>query len=303
MYAIILVTIFLISLLYTYFRGKERLKLSRQLFDHSTFLGPINMFMTGFSRLPAQPFYAVEDFPELKPLQDNWQIIRDEAVALQNQIKAAQSNNDAGFNTFFKRGWKRFYLKWYQDSHPSAQQLCPKTVAILEKIPSVKAAMFAELPSGSYLGKHRDPYAGSLRYHLGLMTPNDERCFIDVDGQKYAWRDGQSVVFDETYIHYAENATDQNRIIFFADVERPLKSRLMEKFNHWFGKNVMTAASSPNDASDRTGGLNKAFCYVYQIRLKAKALKKSNRQLYYVLKWVLMLGIFFLIFIRPYVFK
>src|SRR5574343_325554 len=148
MYAIILVTIFLISLLYTYFRGKERLKLSRQLFDHSTFLGPINMFMKGFSRLPAQPFYAVEDFPELKPLQDNWQIIRDEAVALQNQIKAAQSNNDAGFNTFFKRGWKRFYLKWYQDSHPSAQQLCPKTVAILEKIPSVKAAMFAELPSG-----------------------------------------------------------------------------------------------------------------------------------------------------------
>jgi beta-hydroxylase len=62
MYAIIIVTIFVISLLYTYFRGKERLKLSRQLFDHSTFLGPVNMFMTGFSRLPAQPFYPVEDF-------------------------------------------------------------------------------------------------------------------------------------------------------------------------------------------------------------------------------------------------
>lgn len=65
----------------------------------------------------------------------------------------------------------------------------------------------------------------------------------------------------------------------------------------------MTAASSPNDTNDQTGGLNKAFAYVYQIRLKAKALKKFNRQLYYVLKWVLMLGIFFLIFIRPYVFK
>ncbi len=46
----------------------------------------------------------------------------------------------------------------------------------------------------------------------------------------------QSVVFDETYIHYAENNTDQNRIIFFADVERPLKTRFMERFNHWFGK-------------------------------------------------------------------
>jgi len=43
------------------------------------------------------------------------------------------------------------------------------------------------------------------------------------------------------------------------------------------------------------------FAYVYQTRLKAKALKKTNRQLYYVLKWFLMLGIFFLIFIRPYI--
>jgi beta-hydroxylase len=28
---------------------------------------------------------------------------------------------------------------------------------------------------------------------------------FDVDGQRYSWRDGESVVFDETYIHYAEN--------------------------------------------------------------------------------------------------
>jgi beta-hydroxylase len=64
----------------------------------------------------------------------------------------------------------------------------------------------------------------------------------------------------------------------------------------------MTAASSPNETGDKTGGLNKVFGTVYQGRLKAKALKKTNRQLYYFLKWFLMLGIFFLIFVRPYVF-
>lgn len=131
MYAVIIVAVFLLSFLYTYYRGKERLKASRQLFDHSTFLAPVNMFMTGFSKLPNQPFFDVAQFPELKPLQDNWQVIREEAIQLQSQIKAAEKNNDAGFNTFFKRGWKRFYLKWYQDSHPSAQQLWPKTVALL----------------------------------------------------------------------------------------------------------------------------------------------------------------------------
>ena len=60
----------------------------------------------------------------------------------------------------------------------------------------------------------------------------------------------------------------------------------------------MTAASSPNEAGDQTGGLNKVFGYVYQIRIKAKALKAKNRQLYYFLKWFIMLGLFFLIFIR-----
>ncbi|EXB86597.1 aspartyl/Asparaginyl beta-hydroxylase family protein [Acinetobacter sp. 272263] len=256
-----------------------------------------------FSKVPNQPYIATQHFKDLQTLDEHWEMIRDEARALYQQggIKAASSYNDLGFNSFFKTGWKRFYLKWYDSSHPSAAELCPKTTALLKTLPTIKAAMFTELAPDSRLVRHRDPYAGSLRYHLGLLTPNDDRCFIDVDGQRYSWRDGESVVFDETYIHYAENKTDENRIILFCDVERPLKTRLMQNFNHWFGKKVMTAASSPNEAGDQTGGLNKLFTYVYQIRLKAKALKKTNRQLYYVLKWFLMLGIFFLIFIRPYI--
>lgn len=51
--------------------------------------------------------------------------------------------------------------------------------------------MFATLPDGSRLPRHRDPYAGSLRFHLGLATPSDDRCFIEVDGQRYSWRDGE----------------------------------------------------------------------------------------------------------------
>lgn len=224
MVALIIIGIFIISVIYIHSRGRIKLKLSRQLFDHSTFMAPINMFMTGLCVLPRkQPYFDHDVFPELKKLTDNWQAIREEAVRLQDHIKAAQSPNDAGFNTFFKRGWKRFYLKWYGDAHPSAQQLCPLTSALLSEIPAVKAAMFAELPAGSHLGKHRDPYAGSVRYHLGLMTPNDNRCFIEVDGIRYSWRDGEAVFFDETYVHWAQNASEETRIILFCDVERPMK--------------------------------------------------------------------------------
>lgn len=112
MFAAIIIGIFIISVIYAHSRGVEKQKLSRQLFDHSTFMAPINMFMTHFSTLPAkQPYFDTEVFPELRNLTENWQAIREEALRLQHHIKAAQANNDAGFNTFFKRGWKRFYLK------------------------------------------------------------------------------------------------------------------------------------------------------------------------------------------------
>lgn len=300
MYIITILTIFFISFFYTYYRGKEKLKISRQLFDHSTFFAPINIFMTKFSKLPNHPFFDTESFPELKPLKDNWQIIREEAIQLQAQIKATDQNNDAGFNTFFKRGWKRFYLKWYQESHPSAQQLCPKTTALLESIPSVKAAMFAELPSGSYLGKHRDPYAGSVRYHLGLVTPNDDRCFIEVDQERYSWRDGEATLFDETFVHWAHNDTDKTRIILFCDIERPMKWAWAQQCNYWFGRHVMAAARSPNNDQDQTGFINKIFKYFYAIHQYGRKIKAVNRTKYYIYKWIMFALILALIFIPSF---
>ncbi len=293
MVALIIIGIFIISVCYAHSRGVVKQKFSRQLFDHSTFMAPINLFMTGLSTLPAKtPYFPVEDFPELQEVTDKWQIIREEALALQDHIKASSLNNDAGFNTFFKRGWKRFYLKWYSEAHPSARELCPITTELVSRIPSIKAAMFAELPAGSHLGDHRDPYAGSIRYHLGLSTPNDDRCYIEVDGQKHSWRDGQAVLFDETYVHHARNDTERTRIIFFCDIERPMKWPWAQAVNHWIGSTLMAAAASPNDQQDRTGAINRIFKYVNAARDAGQNLKKRNRKLYYWVKHSVIVLIF-----------
>ncbi|CNJ51100.1 lipid A hydroxylase LpxO [Yersinia enterocolitica] len=294
----IVLFIFILCVVYVHFRGKVRYKFWRQLSDHSTFVSPINVFMYLFSRVPGTPYLKQDLFPELGVLRDNWLKIREEGKALMEvqQIKASDKYNDAGFNSFFKTGWKRFYLKWYEDSHPSAMTLCPHTTTLLKGLPSVKAAMFAELPDGSRLPRHRDPYAGSLRYHLGLITPNDDRCFIDVDGTTYSWRDGEGVLFDETYIHYAENQSGQDRLILFCDIERPMRYRWTQWVNHWLGRNLMSAATAPNEEGDRTGGVNRAFKYIYAVRKVGKRLKAWNRRIYYLIKWLLFGGIAALIF-------
>lgn len=284
--------------LYIHFRGKVRYSFFRQLFDHSTFMAPINAMMYAFSSVPKTPYLPVTSIPALNQIKNNWETIKSEALTLESSklIKGSNKYNDIGFNSFFRRGWKRFYLKWYNNFHPSAMEHCPKTIELLKSMPNIKAAMFVVLPAGSFLPVHRDPYAGSLRYHLGLITPNSEACKLVVDGESYSWKDGEDVLFDETYIHYAENKTDKDRLIFFCDVERPMKSRLGVVLNNFFSWLILASAESPNLPTDRTGGLNKVFGYVYQIRLVGKRLKAYNKTLYYISKYALFALIIYLIF-------
>jgi beta-hydroxylase len=288
-----LVSFYVVSVCHIHFRGRVRLPVLRQLFDHSSFMAPVNMFLHLFSRVPHTPYLPLQDFRELRLLEENWEIIRDEALRVKemSRIKAAERNDDAGFNSFFKTGWKRFYLKWYDASHPSAQQWCPKTVELLRRVPCVKAAMFAELPPGAQLNHHRDPFAGSLRYHLGLVTPNSERCFIEVDGRRYHWRDGKGVIFDETYIHWARNDSDQNRIILFCDIERPMRYRWAQAVNRWLGRTMMTAASSPNETGDQTGGVNKLFYISWYAGQYRRRFKAWNKTVYQLTKLALIAGV------------
>lgn len=289
----IVISTYFISLFFVHFRGKARLPFLKQLFDHSTFIAPLNIFMYLFSKVPTTPYLSTERFKDLKMLEDNWEMIRDEAIALRNleKIQAAQRNDDAGFNSFFKEGWKRFYLKWYDAKHPSAEKFCPKTVALLSQIKCVKAAMFAELPPGGKLNPHRDPFAGSLRYHLGLLTPNDDRCFIEVNQQRYSWRDGQGVMFDETYVHSAYNNADSNRIVLFCDVERPMRYRWTTAINRWLGRHLMSAAASPNETGDETGGINKLFRFVWMAGQYRRRLKAFSKPLYLCVKFGLIAGV------------
>jgi beta-hydroxylase len=288
-----------LSALAIHFRGRERLKFLRQLTDHSTFMAPYNVLANLFSAVPNRPALNVGQLPDLAPLRDRWRMIRDEALALhdQDRIRRSEKYDDLAFNSFFKPGWKRFYLKWYGENHASARALRPQTVALLEKIPTAKAAMFALLPPGAKLGRHRDPFAGSLRYHLGLVTPNSDDCCIWVDGEKYSWRDGEAVLFDETYIHQAVNKTQVQRIILFCDVERPLRTRVARAANRFVARTFVAAAATANEPGEKVGVLNMVFGFVYGLQAHAKRLKDANRLFYYTLKLSLIAGLVYLVFI------
>jgi beta-hydroxylase len=123
------------------------------------------------------------------------------------------------------------------------------------------------------------------------VTPNNDKCRIYIDGEPYFWRDGEAIVFDETYIHSAINESGMDRLILFADVERPMTFAPARWLNRFFARILMRASATKNEEGERVGVINKVFSFVYRGRVKMKALKKSNRKLYYAIKWVTLGGL------------
>lgn len=288
-----------------HFRGRVRHPLTRQLADHSTFLAPYNVLVYLFSAVPTGPILDPRDLPALEPLREHWRTIRDEALALLDAGRIAPSERfeDIAFNTFFRRGWKRFYIKWYGDVLPSAAALCPETSRLVRAIPSINAALFALLPPGGRLGEHRDPFAGSLRYHLGLLTPNADTCRLYVDGTPLAWRDGEALLFDETYVHRAVNESDVTRIILFCDVTRPLRTRAMRALNDFVIRHVVRHTASRNEADEPLGALAGVASWSVRTKQFFRRLKKrTDLRLYYGVKYGVGAGIVWLLFFSGLVF-
>lgn len=283
------------SVLYVYrLRGRVRYRRFSQYLRKSwPVFAPLNCVLYMTTRPSARTAVISADYlRDIALIRSHWQEIRDEALALHHAgeieataIPGSPGYHDAGFRTFYKRGWRKFYLSWYGPAHVSAQRACPRTVQLLAQVPAIRGAMFSILPPGAELTLHADPMACSLRYHLGLQVPGSDDCFINVDGVPLSWRDGQDFVFDETYPHFARNDTGSLRLILMCDVERPM-NRLGRAFNALYSV-LPRALRVPNTHEDNRGALNALYALVAPWRITALKLKAQRRRLYLLLKYLL----------------
>ena len=102
------------------------------------------------------------------------------------------------------------FLKVFGNSTANAVHF-PVTMMLIESI-QCTTAYFSILEPGTIIPVHQGLYKGVLRYHLGLIVPDDiENVFISVDGQTLHWREGDDIMFDDMYDHYVINNTNQPR--------------------------------------------------------------------------------------------
>jgi len=192
-----------------------------------------------------EPFYKDSLLPESRILTKNWKIFRDEALASYKTYSSIKGDMFFEDIVSTKEEWKKLYIKWHSDIDPVARKKCPKTCAIIEKLPNVKVAMFSVLAPGAKIHSHKGPYKGCIRYHLGLTTPNSSDCFISVDNKIYSWKDGEGILLDDTFEHWVANNTKQTRIILFADIVRPM-SFIGKHINTFIMNNFASITSREN---------------------------------------------------------
>lgn len=189
-------------------------------------LTPVERFIGSRSLVGDATFFDESQFPWIAHIERNVSVIKDELTALLADREALPNFQDISKDQVAitnDEHWKTYFLYGYGFRADLGVEQCPRTAALMREIPGMTTAMFSILSPRKHINPHRGPYKGVLRYHLGLVVPNDaEACRIRVGEDVRHWEEGKSLVFDDTFNHEVWNDTDQVRVVLFVDVLRPL---------------------------------------------------------------------------------
>jgi aspartyl/asparaginyl beta-hydroxylase (cupin superfamily) len=187
-----------------------------------------------FPHLPSYEFYPREQFPWLTDLEAATSDVRSEfeRVFIEDQDRLepyiAYPDGvplDQWAELNHSRRWSVFYLWREGKPIPQAISRCPKTAAVLERLPLANVpdhaptAFFSVLDARSTIPPHNGVTNTRLVVHLPLIIP--QGCGFRVGSEVRDWRPGVAWVFDDTIEHEAWNRSDVPRAILIIDIWNP----------------------------------------------------------------------------------
>jgi len=104
-------------------------------------------------------------------------------------------------------------------------KLCPAALAALELAPQpvipgrAPLALFSRLTPGTHIQPHHGMLNTRLICHLPLIVPDD--CGLRVGAETRSWREGELLIFDDSFEHEAWNRGASDRTILLFEIWRP----------------------------------------------------------------------------------
>ena len=173
-------------------------------------------------------FLPTDHIEWVAQLESHWRVIRDELDQLRGCFAMpALIDVIAGERGVADARWRAFLFCYFGKAIDPNCSLCPRTAALLRGIPGLLSAEFSVLEPGARIAPHHGIYAGTLRYHLGLIVPQEgDLCGLRVEDETRRWREGASLLFDDTRQHEAWNLAKRDRVVLLLDVKRRLPAPL-----------------------------------------------------------------------------
>jgi len=188
-----------------------------------------------FPGIPSAPYFRRTDFEWIAALESDWRAIRDEALAVLAQpgtlTPFLDAPEEADLGEYLQGAgghaprWDAFFFYRHGRAHADNHGRSPVCARILETLPLLRIAghapevCFSVLAPGTHILPHHGVTNIRCVVHLPLVVPGD--CALRVGGATHAWREGECVAFDDTWLHEAWNRSGETRVILLMDAWNP----------------------------------------------------------------------------------
>ncbi|MBT6515708.1 MAG: aspartyl/asparaginyl beta-hydroxylase domain-containing protein [Crocinitomicaceae bacterium] len=168
-------------------------------------------------------FYDVKDFPFLNKLVGNFNVIKDELI----ELLRLESKSEwlITFPDYVEAkkdvSWRVFTFVFFQMKNLHNADLCPRTAKFIHDIDEMISCDFSWLPGKTHILPHKGYTRMVLRCHLPLIVPDGELCRIRVGDEVRKWKEGELIIFDDSFEHEAWNDSKQDRVVLMFDIPNP----------------------------------------------------------------------------------
>lgn len=123
-------------------------------------------------------------------------------------------------NNTKKTCWKWLPLLDQKGWHKDAIKSMPTLAKLIKDNKQIVSAAISVIEPGMGIPEHKGYLQSILRYHLGVLIPTDANPYIVCGGEKYFWKEGEGVMFDDMYLHHVMNPSKHRRAIIWLDIHR-----------------------------------------------------------------------------------
>ncbi|MGZ4076293.1 MAG: aspartyl/asparaginyl beta-hydroxylase domain-containing protein [Bacteroidia bacterium] len=182
--------------------------------------------MNDFQRSDKNPhfFYNTSDFSFLDPIITNFNVIKSELLHLINSDNEQQWLRT--FPNYVKsekyKAWKVFSFIFFNMRLPHNAKLCPETAKLVYSTPEILSCDYSYLNPHTHVMPHKGYSRMVLRCHLPLIVPDEKLCGLRVGNEIKHWKEGELIIFDDSYEHEAWNKTDEKIVVLMFDIPNPL---------------------------------------------------------------------------------